>query len=133
MAFGVIDHTRETPEVVYLDEALPVTDSLLGMAAPLQPTEVFRFGATCHTAQCAHWSGRACGLVDRIVARVPAATSTPPCRIRVDCRWFAQSGAEACARCAHVVTQDQRPTDEMREAATPAPPKRKRSLRVVPG
>jgi hypothetical protein len=35
----------------------------------------------------------------------------PECSIRAQCRWFAQSGAAACAACPEVVT-DARMTEE---------------------
>jgi hypothetical protein len=120
LAFGVIDHTSSPPEVMYLEQPLPVTEALLELAAPLEPREVFRIGAPCQTSQCTHWSGQDCKLVERIVKLVaPASLVTPPCKLRPTCRWYAQAGRSACARCAFVVTKDERPTDEMRAAATP--------------
>jgi hypothetical protein len=120
VAFGVIDHSADQPEVLYLDQRLPVTPDLLELASPLEPTEVFRFGAPCQTDRCTHWSGNACGLVDRIVDLVPArALTTPPCALRATCRWYAQRGRSACVRCPEVLTRDGRPSAEMRAAATP--------------
>lgn len=120
LAFGVVDHASTPPEVMYLEEPVPVNEELLGLAAPLEPREVFRFGAPCQTSECTHWSGHDCKLVERIVKLVPVASLvTPPCKIRPTCRWFAQSGRNACLRCAYVVTKDEHPTDTMRAAATP--------------
>jgi hypothetical protein len=121
VAFGVIDHTSSPAEVMYLEEALPVTDELLALAAPLEPREIFRFGAPCQTSRCSHWSGHECNLVNRIVDLVPAASiATPPCTLRASCRWYAQAGRSACLRCVHVVTKDEQPDDAMRTAASPA-------------
>ncbi len=120
VAFGVIDHTADEPHVRYLERPLPVDAELLAMSAPLRPTEIFRFTAPCQTSSCSHWDGADCKLVDRIVDLIPMASLVmPSCRIRPDCRWHAQVGRSACLRCPHVVTQNERPSDEMREAATP--------------
>ncbi len=120
VAIGVVDHTGKRPEVAYLEQPLPVDDALLAMAAPIRPTEVFRFAAPCQTSACSHWSGEECKLVDRIVDLIPVASLLlPTCRIRPECRWFSQEGRAACTRCPHVVTQNERPTRAMRIAATP--------------
>ena len=120
VAFGVVDHTATPPEVRYLDEPVPVDESLLALALPLEPREVFRVGAPCQTERCTHWSGQDCRLIDRIVKLVPAASLvTPPCQLRPTCRWYAQAGRSACVRCIHVITSDTDPTDTMRAAATP--------------
>lgn len=118
-AFGVIDHAGETPQLGYLDQPTPVSQELLDLARPLRPTQIFRFAAPCQGEGCGHWSGAACTLVDRIVELLPAVSLTlPPCRIRSDCRWFAQRGRQACMRCPQVVTQNEQPTEQMIVAAT---------------
>ena len=120
IAIGVVDHANESPEVAYLERPLPVSDELLELANPVQPTQVFRFAAPCQTGRCSHWSGTDCKLVTRIVRLVPAVTAElPRCNIRSECRWFAQEGRLACARCPLVVTQNELPSDVMREAAKP--------------
>lgn len=120
VAFGVIDYTSAPPQVMYLEQPVPVDETLLELAAPLDPREVFRFGAPCQTDRCSHWSGHDCQLVERITKLVPIASLvTPPCQIRPSCRWYAQVGRSACMRCPHVVTKDERPTLAMRDAATP--------------
>jgi hypothetical protein len=118
VAFGVIDHRASPPEVMYLDQTVPVSAELLHLSGPLEPGEVFRFGAPCQTERCSHWSGSACTLVERIVTLVPVASlTTPACRIRPSCRWYAQAGRNACMRCPHVVTKDEQPSAPMRAAA----------------
>ncbi|MCC7539349.1 MAG: hypothetical protein IT379_24205 [Deltaproteobacteria bacterium] len=117
---GVVDHASGEPELAYLEEPIPVTEELLALTSPVRPTEVFRFAAPCQQGVCAHWSGSDCRLVERIVDLLPATALTlPRCAIRGECRWFAQSGGAACRRCPQVVTQNEQPSDEMREAATP--------------
>lgn len=120
VVFGVVDHSADPPEVGYLDELAPVSEELLRLAEPLVPTEVFRIGATCEQDRCGHWGDSKCNLVEQIVDLVPAsALVIPPCRLRPTCRWYAQRGRSACMRCDEVVTQNQRPSDAMRAAATP--------------
>jgi hypothetical protein len=120
VAIGVIDRDAAEPEVAYLEQPLPVTDELLAMVEPVRPTEVFRFAAPCQTSACSHWSGQDCKLVDRIVDLIPPASLLlPTCRIRPECRWFSQAGRAACTRCPRVVTQNEWPSEEMREAAMP--------------
>jgi len=119
-AFGIIDHSDEIPLLDYLDQPTPASQELLDLARPLRPTQIFRFAAPCQGDRCGHWSGAACTLVDRITELLPVVSLTlPPCRIRSDCRWFAQRGRNACVRCPQVVTQNEQPTEQMIVAATP--------------
>lgn len=119
VAFGLIDHHAEPPTTGFFEHTVPVTPELLEMAAPLLPTQVFRFSAPCQQQQCSHWQCE-CTLIDRIVKLVPVSSLTlPPCPIRAGCRWFAQQGRDACQRCPQVVTQDTRPTEAMAVAAQP--------------
>jgi hypothetical protein len=100
----------------------PVTADLVALAAPVRPTEVFRFAAPCVGHACAHFAGGDCGLVQRAVRRLPVVTSAlPPCRIRPDCRWWQQEGVAACMRCPQVVTTLRTPSETERDVATPPP------------
>jgi len=123
VAFGLIDHHGDAPTTTFLEAAVPVTPELLELAAPLPPAQVFRFAAPCQQQRCSHWQG-ACSLADRIVDLLPAASDAPPpCRIRADCRWYAEQGRPACARCPQVVTESTRPSELMaRTARPPTPP-----------
>jgi hypothetical protein len=115
---GVIGGTAESPEVVYLNEVLPVTDELLARAAPASPTEVFRLAAHCDEKACRHFDGVNCRLATRIVQILPAVTaSLPACLIRPTCRWYQQEGRAACLRCPQVVTQTYEPSEDYRRAA----------------
>lgn len=121
-AFGIVDHSAEAPTTAFLEDTVPVTPELLAMAAPLPPVQVFRFSAPCQKQRCSHWDG-ACTLADRIVKILPVATvALPPCRIRIDCRWFAEQGREACRRCPQVVTEAARPSELLSRAAKPPRP-----------
>jgi hypothetical protein len=122
VAFGVVGGTPEEPHVTYLREPLPVTDELLELAKPVEPTEVFRFAARCAEGGCQHFDGATCQLGSKIASNVTVtiAGRLPACRIRPSCRWFAEQGPAACARCPLIVTTDYRPTEELRQAADPA-------------
>ena len=115
---GVVCGTVESPEVAYLNEPLSVTDELLARAAPVRPTEVFRFAAHCDEKACRHFDGVNCGLATRIVQILPAVTaSLPACLIRQTCRWYQQEGRPACMRCPQVVTETYEPSEDYRRAA----------------
>jgi len=99
---------------------VPITDDLLGLTAPVDPTEVLRIAAPCQEA-CCHFDGKDCRLVARLVQILPAVNDAlPACRIRPDCRWFLQEGRVACQRCPQVVTCVLNPSEEMSRAAMPA-------------
>jgi hypothetical protein len=65
-----------------------------------------RFASPCAESSCGHWTGSSCGVIGQLVADAPPAAGSrlPQCGIRSSCRWFAEAGGEACARCALVVT-----------------------------
>ena len=68
--------------------------------------------------RCAQWTGSRCGVIDTVLTtpdRPAVPERLPHCGIRSTCRWYAQSGAEACAVCPLVITDLREP-----EAAAPA-------------
>ena len=118
--FGVVGGTATTPEVSYLRRPLPVNQELLALAAPVEPTEVFRFAAPCAESACQHFDGGGCTLATKIARLIEGSDhGVPPCRIRPRCRWWNQEGADACRRCPLVVTQSYAPSDDLRQAADP--------------
>lgn len=73
------------------------------------PERRFRFAQACVEGGCANWDGARCQVIDRAVAaRASLAAGEiaglPRCGIRPSCRWFRQSGPEACATCPLVIT-----------------------------
>lgn len=109
--------------VAYLDEPVPVTPEVLALADPVDPREVFRFGAPCAASGCVHFSGSHCRLGERVATRLPVATPEPvPCRLRPRCRWYAERGADACRRCPMVLTLTVAPTREFAEVVLPSTP-----------
>lgn len=121
--FAVIGGTVDEPVAAYLDEVQPVTQELIDLVAPADPTEVFRFAGPCATTGCQHFDGDACTLAARTVELIaPAAIDgLPPCRIRPRCRWFREQGRSACQRCPLIVTKNYGASEEVRAAATPPP------------
>ena len=98
VVFGVVGGTVDEPRVAYLAEPLPVTPDLVALAEPVEPTEVFRFGAPCAEVE-------------------PVVASLPPCRLRAHCRWWREAGPDACRRCPLVVTSSWNPSPEVALAA----------------
>jgi hypothetical protein len=81
------------------------------------PEKRFRFGGVCVKSGCRQWTGTRCGVIDHVLEVVPTESRTdylPECSIRDQCRWFAQSGSEACRVCTLVVTDTRR--DSVAEA-----------------
>lgn len=120
VAIGIVGGTVEVPRVSSLAAPLPVTDELLKLAGPVEPTEVFRFAAPCAKDGCRHFGGGACQLAAKVVKLLePAADRLPYCTIRAGCRWYAQEGGAACLRCPQVVTDNVYPSVKMHRAANP--------------
>lgn len=118
--FGVVVGTLEAPRVGYLEAPQPVSDELLALAAPAKPAEVFRIAAPCAEHACQHFDGERCRLAQRIVRVVPAVVELlPACRLRPGCRWWQQEGKAACLRCPQIVTEEPRPSEQLRQAADP--------------
>jgi hypothetical protein len=120
LVLGVIEHGDAGPRVAYVNEPVPATAELLGLAAPANPGEVFRLAAPCQTRTCPHFKAGACGLITKIVKTLaPVVEALPPCLIRKECRWFAQEGGAACRRCPQVVTVNRVPAANVAEHAAP--------------
>lgn len=121
VVFGVVGGTVEEPRLSYLKDPQPVTEEILKLSDPVQPTEVFRFAAPCAGSACQHFDGTDCGLAKKTVELLPQAVDRlPPCRLRPKCRWWRQEGRAACMRCPVIVTENYQPTAEQRQAADPS-------------
>lgn len=111
---GVVGGTPEAPRVTPTEVALEVTPELLELAAPVSPSEVFRFASKCQGCACPHFSNDACQLAVRSVEILSEVTDKlPHCAIRPQCRWFRQEGPAICRRCPQIVTDQYRPSEEM--------------------
>lgn len=115
---GVVVGSAAQPNVVFLDEAVPVTDEMLTLTGPVSPTEVLRIAAPCACLGCLHFKNQECHLVKGVVEFLPEVTDDlPPCAIRANCRWWLQEGRAACLRCPQVVTSNYNPSEAMMHAA----------------
>jgi hypothetical protein len=120
VVFAVRTGDPERAGLRYLSEPVSVTPEVLALADPVDPREVFRFGAPCATHACAHYTGSRCSLIERIVAELPTAVNAlPACRLRSRCRWFAEEGEAACSRCPLVITLQKQPDLATAHAANP--------------
>jgi len=118
--FGVKGGDDE-PLISYLNKPKPVTQELLDLVHPVEPTEIFRFAAPCATRGCQHFDGTDCQLAKRTVENLPEAVDIlPPCSIRSTCRWWSQEGKAACLRCPKVVTHVIAPSDIIVKVARPS-------------
>lgn len=94
--------------VAYVPQRLEVDREFVQLAKRGRtPEKRFRFSSRCAESACAQWTGSRCGVIDRVLDLVPASSGDaelPACSIRPECRWWQQSGADACAVCPEVVT-----------------------------
>ena len=68
----------------------------------------FRFTNKCIEEGCAQWTGKACGVIEKIVSYLdvlPTKEKLPACSIRKNCRWFLQREGDACRACIFVITE----------------------------
>ena len=71
------------------------------------PEKRFRFAGRCIKNGCTQWTGSRCGVIDSLTSTARGSADErdlPRCSIRPQCRWFHQSGAEACSICPDVIT-----------------------------
>ena len=93
--------------VAFAPDRLDVGEEFVRVAREgRQPERRFRFASPCVRGACCQWTGTRCGVVDQVIADLPTepTDSLPACSIRPRCRWFAQTGAAACAVCPVVIT-----------------------------
>jgi len=93
-----------------LKSVVTVDAGFLEAASEAGPVEArMRFASRCQTSGCAQWTGSRCGVIDKALKHIEAALpveagALPPCTIRSDCRWYAQTGPKACGACSYIVT-----------------------------
>jgi hypothetical protein len=122
VVFGVVGEGSRPALLGYLDQVVPVTEEVLALAAPVEPTEIFRFAAPCAGPACRHFDGSDCRLATRIVGLLPPVVeAVPPCQLRPTCRWWQQEGKTACLRCPQIVSETFAPSELLRRVAEPVP------------
>lgn len=118
---GVVGGTVQEPRVQYLQEIVPIANNSPILLALIEPTEIFRFAATCSENCCQHFDGSRCRLVSKTVKLLPEVVKgLPSCQIRSNCRWWQQEGKAACKRCPQVVTTLYNPSEQIRKVTDPA-------------
>jgi hypothetical protein len=94
--------------VAYADKRVTVGPEFVAAAREETfPERRFRFAGPCLETGCRQWSAGRCGVIDEVMAANRAAElpdELPGCSIRSQCRWFFQSGKNACRVCCYVVT-----------------------------
>ena len=100
---------QEDGSVAILPEPLLVDDAFIAKVneGP-SPLRRFRFTNRCIESGCAQWTGGGCSvasLVTKYANTVPLDFELPTCAIRPQCRWWLQSGADACKVCTLVITE----------------------------
>jgi len=96
-------------KISILPQPLPIDSTFIQRAShpEIKAEQRFRFTNKCIESGCAQWDQGRCGLSDRLMEflnHIPTNESLPSCSIRPSCRWFLQSGADACRICPYVIT-----------------------------
>ena len=107
MLLGIV---LRSGRVAYASEEIHVDREFVDIAHQGRSPETrFRFAQPCARGGCREWTGSRCRVADDFpsasCATVPTA-ELPRCSIRPRCRWFIQAGAEACAACPEVITDN---------------------------
>jgi len=95
----------------YVSPALAVDALFVAIANEGRPPEKrFRFAGECVEDACEQWSDGRCRVIDGVLANrssaemLPTDHHLPHCAIRRTCRWFEQTGPQACQACPFVIT-----------------------------
>src|SRR5690242_17517215 len=103
--------------VGFIRPGLPVDEAFIDAtrASERPPEQRFRFATECVEDRCLQWTGTRCSVIDTVLeeeaaGRVPhlGDGSLPHCGIRGTCRWYAQTGANACRVCPLIVADTRR-------------------------
>ena len=100
---------RQNGIIAMLPYPLEIDENFIQKANEVAPAEQqFRFVNKCVEGGCKQWTGSRCGVVDKMLTFMDKATLSHglfPCSIRKQCRWYLQTGAEACKICPSVITE----------------------------
>jgi hypothetical protein len=89
----------------YLDRVKPVDATVLALAAPLDPANIYRAAVPCAEGACMHFEGGRCQIAARMLEHLDeTADALPHCAIRPACRWWRETGPAACRRCPEIAT-----------------------------
>lgn len=101
---------QEDGTVAILPQTLPVDEHFMEIANNdgIAAEQKFRFTNKCIEGGCGQWTGSSCGVIENVLTymeALPVHSNLPTCGIRHSCRWFRQSGADACKVCIFVITE----------------------------
>jgi hypothetical protein len=106
----VIGIRGEDGSIHYLRDRLPADAEFLSRARQHgDPEQQFRFSSSCQQQTCLQWAEGQCSLPGRLSELLDPTENSVPlprCAIRSQCRWFAQSGRQACQLCPLVSTHE---------------------------
>jgi hypothetical protein len=95
-------------EVSLLGNTMAIDETFVQTAQTgRSPEQRFRFANKCVKSGCTQWTGTRCGVIDNVLNQIEEKywkENLPSCAIRPTCRWFSQSGADACRVCTYVIT-----------------------------
>lgn len=100
---------NEKNEIDFIANSIKITEAFVQSSKEVDkaPEKRFRFSNICIQSGCKQWTGNRCGVIDEVLNMVEEKywkNNLPRCSIRQTCRWFAQSGANACKVCPLIIT-----------------------------
>jgi hypothetical protein len=103
--------------IAILPTPLPIDEAFINAVKDdeMAPEQRFRFTNKCVESGCNQWTGKNCGVVERVVQHLellPVLEELPACGIRDKCRWYHQRKADACKVCPFIITEI---TEEQRQ------------------
>lgn len=105
MLLGIL---QDDGKVSILPQPLRIDETFIETAGHQRPAEEqFRFTNKCVESGCSQWTGKRCGVADKVLSvlnDLPPQNEVPVCALRPSCRWHLQSGEEACRACVFVIT-----------------------------
>jgi hypothetical protein len=94
--------------VAFAADRIVIDQEFVDIARQGRPPEKrFRFGGKCVQAACRQWTSGRCGVIDKVLVDLGTDSvpeDLPRCSIRPQCRWYLQSGPQACGACPEVIT-----------------------------
>jgi hypothetical protein len=101
---------QENGTVSILPDPLPIDENFINTVNQddVRPEQKFRFTNKCVETGCSQWNGKGCGVIDQVIQyleHIPHNATLPKCSIRPSCRWFLQTGANACKICPYIITE----------------------------
>jgi hypothetical protein len=104
-------------QVAMLSEKVEVNQAFIdAISKEKSPESQFRFANRCVKSGCQQWASGRCGVIDAVMKVNPDLQVQdlylPTCSIRPQCRWYLQTGANACAVCPYIITDSMETTED---------------------